>query len=343
MHITNLNNRFDGRLHYNTGRRLNNGFIRNGHNVLTVSDRDIIHHNKGLKDFSGIKSLQEKIIETFNNFKPDLLVMGHADRVSTNTLYRLKEIDKNIKMSQWFLDPLSKYGPDHLNNSNRILDKIEYMDTTFLTTDPKSLDIGLKNSFFMPNPADRSFETLNNYEKDCPFDVFFAMSHGVHRGKLKSGKGDNREIFINKLIKKNKDIIFDVFGMNKVQPIWADQFLQKIANSYMGLNLSRGKPIRYYSSDRIAQLVGNGLLTFIDEKTYLSDFFSNKEMIFYKDIDDLSFKLNKFKKDKKTGRMIAKNGKKKYLKNFNSEIVSDFIISKTFERKSKNRFIWNRN
>ena len=111
----------------------------------------------------------------------------------------------------------------------------------------------------------------------------------------------------------------------------------------MGLNLSRGKPIRYYSSDRIAQLVGNGLLTFIDEKTFLSDFFSNKEMIFYKDIDDLSFKLNKYKKDKKTGRMIAKNGKKKYLKNFNSEIVSDFIISKTFERKSKNRFIWNRN
>ena len=43
----------------------------------------------------------------------------------------------------------------------------------------------------------------------------------------------------------------------------------------MGLNLSRGKPIRYYSSDRIAQLVGNGLLTFIDEKTFLSDFFSN--------------------------------------------------------------------
>ena len=33
-------------------------------------------------------------------------------------------------------------------------------------------------------------------------------------------------------------------------------------------------------------------------------------MIFYKDIDDLSFKLNKYKKDKKLERMIAKNGKK---------------------------------
>ena len=133
------------------------------------------------------------------------------------------------------------------------------------------------------------------------------MSHGVHRGKLKSGKGDNREIFINRLIKKNKNIIFDVFGMNKVQPIWADQFLQKISNSYMGLNLSRGKPIKYYSSDRIAQLVGNGLLTFIDEKTFLSDFFSDKEIIFYKNIEDLSLKLNKYKKDKK----IEKNCRKR--------------------------------
>ena len=333
MHITNLNNRFDGRLHYNTGRRLNNGFIRNGHNVLTLSDRDIIHNNKRIKDLSGIKSLQSKIVDTFNNFKPDLLVLGHADRVSTNTLLQLKEIDKNIKMCQWFLDPLSKYGPDHENNTKRILDKINFMDTTFLTTDPNSLDIDLKNSFYMPNPADKSFETLNNYKKDCPFDVFFAMSHGVHRGKLKSGKGDNREIFINKLIKKNKNIIFDVFGMNNVQPIWADQFLQKISNSYMGLNLSRGKPIKYYSSDRIAQLVGNGLLTFIDEKTYLNDFFNNDEIIFYKNINDLSYKLNKYKKDKKIGKKIAERGRNKYLKYFNSEIVSDFILDKTFDFK----------
>ena len=106
------------------------------------------------------------------------------------------------------------------------------------------------------------------------------MSHGVHRGQLKRGKKDNREIFLNQLIKKNQDIKFDVYGMNNVQPVWADQFLKKISNSYMGLNLSRGKPIKYYSSDRIAQLIGNGLLTFIDKKTFLSDFFSKKMCFF---------------------------------------------------------------
>jgi hypothetical protein len=232
--------------------------------------------------------------------------MGHADRVQRSTLERIKSRNKNLKISQWFLDPLSKYGPDHINNKKRILDKIDLIDKTFLTTDPKSLPFDLPNSHFIPNPCDHSFEILKNYEKDCNYDVFFAMSHGVHRGQLKSGKRDDREIFINKLIKKSSNLSFDVYGMNNVQPIWADQFINKISNSYMGINLSRGKPIKYYSSDRIAQIVGNGLLTFIDKKTYLSDFFSNDEMIFYKDIDDLVNKLEKFKKDKKTGKKIAK-------------------------------------
>ena len=75
----------------------------------------------------------------------------------------------------------------------------------------------------------------------------------------------------------------------------------KLSQNKIGLNLSQGKSSNYYSSDRIAQLIGNGLLTFIDKKTFLSDF-SNDEMVFYNDIDDLSYKINKYKKDIKTGK-----------------------------------------
>ena len=340
MHITNFNERFNGRLHYNTGRRINNGFIRNGHNVLALSDRDVLHHAKGLSDFNGYTTLNKKIVETASFFKPDLIVLGHADRVSKKTLELLKQKNDKLKICQWFLDPLSIYGPDHISNKNRILDKIDFLDASFLTTNPNSLSFKIKNSFFIPNPCDESFETLSNYKKNCNFDVFFAMSHGVHRGKLKSGKSDDREVFINKLIKRNNKLKFDVYGMNNVQPIWGDDFISKISNSYMGINLSRGKPIKYYSSDRIVQLVGNGLLTFIDEKTYLNDFFNNKEMVFYKNLDDLSEKLNKYKKDVISGKRIAEKGKKKYFKYLNSNIVTDFIISKTFSSNSKNKFIW---
>ena len=88
------------------------------------------------------------------------------------------------------------------------------------------------------------------------------------------------------------------------------------------------------------QIIGNGLLTFIDKKTFLNDFFSDKELVFYSNINDLSYKLNKYKKDTKDGKKIAMLGKKKYFRYFNSNIVSDYILSKTLNIKSKYKFLW---
>ena len=72
----------------------------------------------------------------------------------------------------------------------------------------------------------------------------------------------------------------------------------------------------------------------------MTDFFSNKEIIFYKNIHDLSYKINKYKIDEREGKKIAKNGKKKYLKYFNSDIVSEYILSKSFDYKMKKMAIW---
>ena len=88
----------------------------------------------------------------------------------------------------------------------------------------------------------------------------------MHRGILKSGKIDDRVIFLKNLQKLSTDIKFDIYGIDKVQPIWADHYFKTIANAKMGLNLSRGEAIKYYSSDRITQIVGNGLVCLIDEK-----------------------------------------------------------------------------
>ena len=166
-------------------------------------------------------------------------------------------------------------------------------------------------------------------------------SHGVHRGVLKTGKIDDRVNFINKLIDKTADVKFDIYGLNNVQPIWADHYFKTISNAKMGLNLSRGDAIKYYSSDRITQIVGNGLACLIDEKTQYRDFFSDKEMVFYKNINDLSEKISKISHDVKLRKSIAKNGKKKYMKYFNSNLVAEFILEKTLGIKSSKKYYWN--
>ena len=342
LHITNFNERHNGRLFFNTGRRINNGFIRLGNSVLEFSDRDIQKHYKSYTDIKGSKSLNDKLIKTCYNYKPDLIVLGHADLISPNILGNLKDEYSNLKVAQWFLDPLNINGPDFIKNKKRILDKSEFIDANFLTTSPDVLKFLSKNvkNFFIPNPADLSFETLNNFKHDCTNDVFFALSHGVHRGRLKMRTNDNREKFLKKLIEISKNIKFDTFGINNIQPIWADQYFKTISNSKMGLNLSRGSPIKYYSSDRITQITGNGLVTLIDEKTGYRDFFNSKEMVFYNNISDLSEKILKISKDDKLRRKIAKKGKDKYLKFFNSDLVAEFIINKTFDINTSKKFLW---
>ena len=340
LHLTNFNRRFDGRLQYNTGRRLNNGFVRLGHNVLTLSDRDIIHDNKKIFDPTGKNQLQKSVIQNFKNFKPDCVVLGHVDSINKSTISELRNLNKDLRICQWFLDPIHKNGPDYIKNNDRISNNLKNIDFTFLTSCPSLLKNKIDNSFFIPNPSDTSFEILKNYEVNCPNDIFFAMSHGVHRGVLKDGKYDDREKFIKKLIKKNSKVIFDIYGMDKIQPVWGNNFIEAISKSRMGLNLSRGKPAKYYSSDRIAQLLGNGLLTFIDKQTHFNDLIGNDSVIYYSNIDDLSYKINKYKKDTKQARKIAKKGRDVYLKYFNSTIVSDYMLSKLFDYKSSNNFIW---
>ena len=340
IHITNFNLRYFGRLQYNTGIRINNGLIRQGHNVLSLSDRDLITFSKSFKDPSGSKYLNNLVEKTVENFKPNLILLGHADRINSEMLLDIKSSHKNLKLSQWFLDPLSKYGPDYEKNKSRILNKNNVSDTTFITTNPSSLDFKIKNSFYMPNPCDKSLDYLENFKGNPDYDIFYAISHGVHRGVLRPGKVDERETFITKLKKKCNGVKFDTFGMFGKQPIWGNNFINKLSESKMGLNLSRGKPIKYYSSDRIAQLIGNGLLTFIDKNTQYSDFFNNDEMIFYKNIDDLSEKIIKYKNDDFLWRKIAKKGHQKYHKYFNSSLVAKYIIDRTFGNNEN--FFWDR-
>jgi len=345
LHVTNFNERLDGRLFFNTGRRLNNGFIRLGHSVLGFSDRDIQKYYKSFSDFKGSKTLNDKLKKTCYNYKPDLIITGHADLLSREQIIELKEENPNTKFAQWFLDPLNKMGPDYERNKTRIMNKIDLMDATFVTTCPSVLSFLPKksNSFYIPNPCDKSFETLNNYTKSCSVDVFFALSHGVHRGKLKLGKIDDRIVFLENLQKLTTDVKYDIYGINKVQPIWADHYFKTISNAKMGLNLSRGKTIKYYSSDRITQIVGNGLACLIDEKTQYKNFFNDDEMVFYKNISDLAEKIMKLSRDEKLRKNIGKKGKLKYMKFFNSTLVSNYIINKSLNVNDKNKYLWEKN
>ena len=63
-------------------------------------------------------------------------------------------------------------------------------------------------------------------------------------------------------------------------------------------------------------------------------------MVFYKNENDLSEKIMKISRDEKLRKSIAKKGKDKYMKYFNSTNVADFIINKSLDINSKKKYYW---
>jgi hypothetical protein len=218
-------------------------------------------------------------------------------------------------------------------NINNISNYSKHVDHNFITTDPSVFikqKQGEKNMHFLFVPVDRNIECYDVTKLKPRKDIFYAMSHGVNRANLKRGKNDERINFLNELTKKLSDINYDFYGFENKEPIWGNNFYKALINSKMGLNLSRGLPTKYYSSNRIASLMGNGLLTFIDYKTKMNDFFNKNEIVTYDSIEDLSEKIKYFKKNDKLRKKIARNGRKKYFRLFNELKMTKYILDKSF-------------
>ncbi len=318
------------------GKKFTNGFVRNGHDVLEISDRDFLRNNKSFSLIPNRSNFQTFLIDTFKNYNPDIIFFGHTKNLELNTLDAFKSINKNLILSQWNEDPVMpslNYSKQNISNIKLYSD---FVDHNFITTDPSILSKTInKNNFnFFFVPVDKNIESFDVYKMKPKKDLFYAMSHGVNRATLRDGVEDERINFLNKLVKKIPNIKYDFYGFANKQPIWGNDFNNALINSKMGLNLSRGKPTKFYSSNRIASIMGNGLLTFIDENVQMKEFFNQNEIIFYENINDLADKIKFYSKNDRIRIKIARKGKKKYFKLFNETKITKYFIDVSLGNKA---------
>jgi len=319
------------------GKKFTNGFIRNGHDVLEISDRDFIRQNRNLFQAKNINKFQDYLIKTSKNYNPDLIFFGHTQNILRDTIKEFKNLNDNLVISQWNEDPVMKSLSYSKKNIQNITNYSDIVDHNFITTHPsvlKNQNINIKNLHFLFIPVDKNIECFNVSKKKPIKDLFYAMSHGVNRATLKKGKNDSRIHFLNNLIKKLENIDYDFYGFQNKEPIWGNEFYKALINSKMGLNLSRGLATKHYSSNRIASLMGNGLLTFVDKKTQLNDMFSKNEIIMYENIKDLTNKINFYKKNDHLRSKIAAAGRKKYFKLFNELRTTKYIVDLSLGKES---------
>jgi glycosyltransferase involved in cell wall biosynthesis len=332
LHISQFDDRNDYRLfNISISSKLSKGFIRNGHDVINFSYRNFLNKNV-LKDRN--ETINQKVLDICSNYKPDLVILGHNNFLYQQNVELLKS-KYNSKICLWYEDALGKKGdgPQWRENLNLIERNNQQIDSYFTTTHPDEIVTTIKRSKLnhLPIPVDENIENLKLYENKINYkDLFFALSHGVNFGKLKKGKYDEREEFIVKLMTKYPNINYNILGMADENPKWNYDYYDELNKCKIALNLSRGKPIKLTSSNRIASLIGNGIYTFIHTGTQYNKIFNENEVGSYSSINNLGTKIEHLLSNPEKIKKYAKNGRDKYFKLFDNKIISEDIIKKTF-------------
>ena len=334
LHVGNFGIKVNHRLfNISIAHKITNGLIRNGHDVINFDYRNI--------NFKLFKSnnIDLKLKEIVMHYRPDLILFGHNNVLNRNSLLTIKE-KYNCKTAIWYEDHVVKGDPNYKNNISLLEKNNDLIDQYFITTSPDVIKTKIKkeNLNFLPIPVDPNIESEKFYETNKT--KFFALSHGVNYGKLKQKFSDERSKFIDKILKLGDEVNFHFLGLFNEEPKWNYEFNKEVSVARTALNLSRGGPSKYCSSNRIATLMGNGILPFIDEKVMYQDFFDNDEIITYKNPHDLMSKLIKIKSNDRLLTKRSKNSKKSYFNYFENTIVAESIIYKIFENSKKHKYIW---
>ncbi|EJW21721.1 hypothetical protein IMCC14465_01150 [alpha proteobacterium IMCC14465] len=325
--------------YYSCDKKISLGFLKNNNIVREFCYNDILRMNSLLgsrKSFKG-KGLK-LLLNTIDIFDPEIIVLGHVD-IPTDIMSTIRKNRPNTKIMCWNVDAPS------LPVMSRYKRIGAFIDVLFITSGGETL-AKLKKSFpqipkfcFFPNPVDKSVEFLKAYSReDYKFDVMYCGSES----RLKDvTKRTNRSDFLTKTMRMTPNLNWFVAGCLNQPTIFGAKHYEIMGNTRFGINLSQFYPNSFhlYSSDRIARLIGNGLLTFNQEFPGLNKLLDFEEKTSFKSPEDLAKKLNFFKNNPSEAKQLAQKNSEKYHTLYSSQEICQYFLDTLYD-ENLDKYAW---
>ena len=310
------------------------GAVRNDWRVMSFSERDITRYLAPLGIFRniGARMMNRRLVRTCVNFRPDLVLIGHCDYVTNATLYEIRAKLPDVRLVHINVDPI--WQP---HTCDQIRERMDSCDAIFVTTAGEKLKewtTGRNIVGFLPNMCDATMEHEDlSAREDFDYDLFFA-GH--------DGPDDDRIALVRALEPKLAGKIrFGLFGTCGHRPISGSAYEQTLFGSAMALSLNRKEGWKWYSSDRMAHLMGRGILTFISAKSGYQAFFRDgEEAVFFDSADDLAEKVLRYAADPEARRRIAAAGRARYHALFNAARILRYIVDTVCGTEGASAYEW---
>ena len=343
--VANAGERYFGGRFYIVERKLANGFARNGHHVYFFSDRDVARNGTIFRSSrAGRGVANARFLEVARNFEPELIVIQHSSLIATANLAEAKRTRGKPRVAQVCFDPLFR-----ASNVRFLKERAEVVDATFVTTAGEALAqfaAASNVSAYVPNPIDPSIETTRGFERsDQAFDAFFAANAAG------DPPNDPRRT-VPALIARSGRASIDYCGFDGRPPALGGEYFRRLADARIGLNINSDRAetaktrapaeeLHLYNSDRIAQIMGCGLMALSFRVNRLYELFEEgREMAFADAPEEMLEAIVRFKRDDAARRKIAEAGWRKSHEELNERLVARFIEETAFRRPFSHAYIW---
>jgi hypothetical protein len=332
VHAANFGIRPKGAFQNNVERKLTNGLIRNGHQVLNFSDRDAAMAGSllGPHRVGGGKYANKALSDLCLNIRPDVLILGQTDIVRPETVADLCARLPAMRVLQWSVDALFEPG-----NIERLQRNLPVADATLVTTAGEALAPLVrpgKRLGFLPNPVDFSIEHGENHLKpDLPFDLFYACGNPADLREV-GGKAWTMDDFMSALLAALPGVRPKLAGLMGHKGLGGAAYQDALESAAIGLNISRRADQLLYSSDRLAHLAGNGLAVMIERSTGYDSLFSDDEMVFFSSFDEVVAAIDRLTRDPARRMTVAAAGRARYHDLFNERRVAQYMLDVALDR-----------
>jgi hypothetical protein len=228
-------------------------------------------------------------------------------------------------------------------NIHEILAKKDVVDATLATTAGETLKriyVPGKKLGFMPNPVDFSIESGRNHERrDLPFDLFYACGN-ENDPRFVCGRNWTSAELIAHIACAAPQVRILSPGVRGQPHLAGGKYQRALESATIGLNVSRRNDLFLYSSDRLAQLVGNGLAVLIDRATGYESLLAENEFVYFSSLEELLDKLDRLISDPAHRQRVAAAGRARYHELFNERVVARYIVDVAFDRWDPRSVAW---
>jgi hypothetical protein len=320
VHACNFHYNKSGDKYDTMDQKIHQGLGENGHYIYPFPVHDIGRQLSwtNSKRFGAAKA-NRSLIETCRKIHPDVLLLGHSQSITTETLEIIRKNIPEIKIAQWFCDWF--YSARTFKYAF-IFERLHLLDAFFATTSGEKLEAfqqkGCRTAF-IPNLVHPAIEKHRTFEnQDFDYDLVF---FGTDR------KDPERSETLREIESAlSGQLKIGIFGSLGRSGAYGHEKEQILARSKAALNLTRlPEPMPLYSSDRIANLLGNGLLTCTRSDNGLDQIYGVDAMLYYKDTQDLIEQLPAVLKEN-TWRETARKGWESAHKGHNAKCITQAMV-----------------